>query len=205
MRFGGWRWCRRKRVSSASPPAPRRPPSPSPYLSRSPHSVAAMPRSAGGVAVSEDAQVTKLASGLTFASVERGGATSSVGVYVKAGSRYEAAPGASHLLEHVAFHSTHQRSTLKIQRDFEELGATVGARTSALAGRRGAAALPPSSRGSPSLADRFTVLFRSPLFTLAAQAERPLRTRAACCATRWTGLWPRWPRSSRGRRYTTGR
>ena len=75
--------------------------------------------------------MTKLASGLTFASVERGGALSSVGVYVKAGSRYEAAPGTSHLLEHVAFHSTHQRSTLKIQRDVEKLGATVGARTSA--------------------------------------------------------------------------
>jgi len=42
-------------------------------------------------------------------------------------SRDDAAPGTAHVWERLAFSSTHKRSSLKIQRDVEDAGATVAA------------------------------------------------------------------------------
>jgi predicted Zn-dependent peptidase len=74
-----------------------------------------------------EVQVTKLGNGLTVASVDRKGAAASVGVYAKAGSRYDNLPGTSALLQQVAFYTTQKRSTAKLYRDVEDLGASISA------------------------------------------------------------------------------
>jgi processing peptidase subunit alpha len=70
-------------------------------------------------------EVSKLANGLTVASQDAHGAVASIGLYFKAGSRYEAVPGTAHLLEHVAFGSTQHRSALKLYRDVEAMGGSL--------------------------------------------------------------------------------
>jgi len=79
--------------------------------------------------------------------------TASVGVYIKAGSRYEPLPGMSHLLESLAFASTQKRSTLKLQRDVENLGGTVSARTGALLRPAGSDCDPKGLMPRPAVAD----------------------------------------------------
>lgn len=54
--------------------------------------------------------------------------TASVGVYGKAGSRYETVPGTAYALEQLAFKTTQQRSTIKLARDMENAGAVVSAK-----------------------------------------------------------------------------
>lgn len=75
-------------------------------------------------------KVTALSNGLQVASVDNGGSVAGLAVYIKAGSRYETVPGTAHMLECLAFHSTQKRSTLKVQRDSEELGSRLYARAS---------------------------------------------------------------------------
>lgn len=86
-----------------------------------------VPAITGKKAAAADVQVSKLANGLTFASVDRNGAAASVGVYAKAGSRYEALPGTAAMLQQAAFFTTQKRSTAKLYRDIEDMGASVSA------------------------------------------------------------------------------
>lgn len=53
-------------------------------------------------------------------------------MFIDAGSRYETdeTSGVSHLLEHMAFKSTENRSHLRLVRDVEDIGGTVGAASS---------------------------------------------------------------------------
>lgn len=74
-------------------------------------------------------QISSLSNGLKVVSQDFGAGVASVGFQVKAGSRYEDAPGTSHVLEHIAFGTTHKRSALKIQRDTEDYGAVTFAKT----------------------------------------------------------------------------
>jgi hypothetical protein len=73
-------------------------------------------------------KVTTLANGLKVASQDAGGATASLAVHLKAGSRYEAVPGTAAVLEQMAFKSSAARSTAKTARDVEDIGATVSAK-----------------------------------------------------------------------------
>lgn len=74
-------------------------------------------------------KVTTLPNGLKVASQDQGGANTSLAVHVKAGSRYEAVPGSAHVLESLAFKATSSRSAAKVQRDVEDIGASVAAKT----------------------------------------------------------------------------
>lgn len=74
-------------------------------------------------------QVSSLSNGLKVVSQDFGAGVASIGFQVKAGSRYEDAPGTSHVLEHIAFGTTQKRSALKIQRDTEDYGAVTSAKT----------------------------------------------------------------------------
>jgi len=74
-------------------------------------------------------EMTTLPNGLRVASEETYRASSSLGLFVDAGSRYEtdANNGISHLLEHMAFKTTQNRSSLRVVRDVEDMGGNVGA------------------------------------------------------------------------------
>jgi len=76
-----------------------------------------------------DSQVTVLPNGLTVASEENYEQITSLGMFIEAGSSYEtdANTGVSHLLEHMAFKSTQNRSHLRLVRDVEDIGGSVGA------------------------------------------------------------------------------
>jgi len=74
-------------------------------------------------------QFSKLENGLRIASVDRAGPTSSVKLFVNAGSRHEEAgeAGVTHMLELAAFRSTAHLSYLRTVKSLETLGATVTA------------------------------------------------------------------------------
>jgi processing peptidase subunit alpha len=78
-----------------------------------------------------ETEMTTLSNGLRIASQETYGQSSCIGVLVDSGSRFEndANNGASHLLEHMAFKTTENRSHLRLVRDMEDAGANVGAAT----------------------------------------------------------------------------
>ena len=78
------------------------------------------------------AQISKLANGLTVASMTMAGAHSvNVGVWVKAGGRDELAGenGIAHMLEHMAFKGTKRRSARQIAVEVESLGGYMNAHT----------------------------------------------------------------------------
>ncbi len=78
-------------------------------------------------------QVTTLASGLRIASDSMEGfETTSVGVWVDAGARYESLEvnGISHMLEHMAFKGTARRSARGIAEEIEAVGGHLNAYTS---------------------------------------------------------------------------
>mmetsp|Transcript_8331 Transcript_8331/g.10012 ORF Transcript_8331/g.10012 Transcript_8331/m.10012 type:complete len:481 (-) Transcript_8331:131-1573(-) len=79
-----------------------------------------------------ETKVTTLSNGLRVASEETYGQVSTIGMFIDAGSRYETdeTSGVSHLLEHMAFKSTENRSHLRLVRDVEDIGGTVGAASS---------------------------------------------------------------------------
>uniref|UniRef100_A0A7S3UY37 Alpha-MPP n=1 Tax=Aplanochytrium stocchinoi TaxID=215587 RepID=A0A7S3UY37_9STRA len=79
-----------------------------------------------------ETKITTLANGLRVASEETYGQVSTIGMFIDAGSRYEndSNSGVSHLLEHMAFKSTENRSHLRLVRDIEDVGGTVGAASS---------------------------------------------------------------------------
>lgn len=78
-------------------------------------------------------RVTKLGNGARVASVDTGDRVSSVGLFVRAGSRYESAganTGVCSLLEHMAFRGSARRSKFLQTRALEKTGASFGASAS---------------------------------------------------------------------------
>jgi len=74
-------------------------------------------------------KITTLSNGLRVASEETYQQASTVGLFINAGSRYEndSNNGISQFLQHMAFKSTENRSHLRIVRDIELLGGSIGA------------------------------------------------------------------------------
>jgi len=75
-------------------------------------------------------KVTTLENGLKVASSDLSAPVATVGLYVDTGSRYEVVPGTAHVLQHLAFKSSTQRSQLKFVRDCESMGASASATAS---------------------------------------------------------------------------
>ncbi|KAJ4289610.1 ubiquinol-cytochrome c reductase core subunit 1 [Kalmusia sp. IMI 367209] len=65
------------------------------------------------------------ANGVKFASRDFAGATTTLALVAKAGTRYQPLPGLTEGLQHFAFRSTDRRSTLRIVRESELLGAQL--------------------------------------------------------------------------------
>ncbi|KAM8961136.1 cytochrome b-c1 complex subunit 2, mitochondrial [Pelodytes ibericus] len=72
----------------------------------------------------EDIEVTKLPNGLVVASLENYSPVSKIGVFVKAGSRFESGNslGVNHVLRHAASLTTKGASSFKITRGIESIG-----------------------------------------------------------------------------------
>lgn len=70
---------------------------------------------------------TSEANGVKFASRDIPGATTTLAVVAKAGTRYQPLPGYAAALETFAFKSTKKRSSLRITREIELLGGQVQA------------------------------------------------------------------------------
>lgn len=89
------------------------------------HGVVTPSSSAAGPAPA--AETTTLPNGVKVTSQDAGGHVSSIGVYIAAGSRNENAAnaGAAHVLQNMAFKSTHHRTDLRIYRDLEDIGASI--------------------------------------------------------------------------------
>ena len=86
----------------------------------------------GSMAVPET-RVTVLPNGMRVATeANPAAATSTVGVFFDAGSRYEndTTVGTAHFLEHMAFKGTAKRSMAQIEREIEDMGAHLNAFTS---------------------------------------------------------------------------
>jgi predicted Zn-dependent peptidase len=82
---------------------------------------------------SDTIQVTTLDNGLTVATDHMDGVkTATVGLWNKAGSRYEVASnnGVAHFLEHMLFKGTKARSALQIAKEIENVGGYMNAYTS---------------------------------------------------------------------------
>ncbi|XP_050069783.1 mitochondrial-processing peptidase subunit beta-like [Anopheles maculipalpis] len=77
-------------------------------------------------------QVTQLKSGLRVASEDTGLQTTTVGVWINAGSRFENDNnnGVAHFLEHMAFKGTRNRSQVDLELEVENMGAHLNAYTS---------------------------------------------------------------------------
>jgi len=73
--------------------------------------------------------ITTLPNGLRVASIEAHGNCSSIGVFVEAGSRLEdsMSNGATHMLQHLAFAGTQQRTGFRLLRQAERMGGTFQA------------------------------------------------------------------------------
>ncbi|SPO22957.1 probable QCR2 - 40 kDa ubiquinol cytochrome-c reductase core protein 2 [Ustilago trichophora] len=82
--------------------------------------VAALPRQ-----LAQRSFTTANASGISTASADDGALTSSVTVAVKAGSRYETAPGVAHVLKNYLFKSNQKRSALRLVREAEFYGGVL--------------------------------------------------------------------------------
>src|ERR671915_1721057 len=83
--------------------------------------------------MSETTRITTLDSGLRVATEEMPHVkTASVGVWVDVGARYERPEvnGVAHMLEHMAFKGTHQRSARGIAEAIENVGGQLNAYTS---------------------------------------------------------------------------
>ncbi|KAF1966442.1 LuxS/MPP-like metallohydrolase [Bimuria novae-zelandiae CBS 107.79] len=67
------------------------------------------------------------ANGVKYASRDYAGPTTTLALVAKAGTRYQSLPGLTEGLQHFAFRSTERRSTLRIVRESELLGAQLSA------------------------------------------------------------------------------
>jgi processing peptidase subunit beta len=76
--------------------------------------------------------VTRLANGLRVASEDSGIPTTTVGLWIDAGSRFETDKnnGVAHFLEHMAFKGTRSRSQTDLELEVENMGAHLNAYTS---------------------------------------------------------------------------
>lgn len=75
----------------------------------------------------------QLSNGLTIATeYQPHAATSTIGVYIDAGSRAETdkTNGTAHFLEHLAFKGTHKRTQSQLELEIENMGAHLNAYTS---------------------------------------------------------------------------
>ncbi|KAL7627090.1 Mitochondrial-processing peptidase subunit alpha [Parahypoxylon ruwenzoriense] len=72
-------------------------------------------------------RITRLPNGVRVASEALPGTFSGVGVYIEGGSRFEnsSLSGVSHIVDRLAFHSTHNRSAEEVQETVESLGGNV--------------------------------------------------------------------------------
>ncbi|XP_075035811.1 cytochrome b-c1 complex subunit 2, mitochondrial [Mixophyes fleayi] len=100
------------------------------YLSRRLYSAKAAksPEAAGGVRLlPEELEITKLPNGLVIASLENYSPASKIGVFIKAGSRYENANnlGVNHVLRLASNLTTKGASSFKITRGLEAAGASL--------------------------------------------------------------------------------
>uniref|UniRef100_A0A5S6QTR2 Mitochondrial-processing peptidase subunit beta n=1 Tax=Trichuris muris TaxID=70415 RepID=A0A5S6QTR2_TRIMR len=79
-----------------------------------------------------ETHVTTMKNGLKVASEDSGSLTSTIGVWIDAGSRYENDKnnGVAHFLEHMAFKGTGKRSQLELELEVENMGAHLNAYTS---------------------------------------------------------------------------
>lgn len=77
--------------------------------------------------VKPEVSFSKLENGLKIASIDRGGLTASLGLFVSAGSRFETAAnfGVSHMVELMAFKSTAHLSHLRTVKTLEQMGASL--------------------------------------------------------------------------------
>jgi len=77
-------------------------------------------------------QVTVLDNGMRVASEDSGSPTSTVGLWIDTGSRYETATnnGVAHFLEHMAFKGTAKRTQTGLELEVENMGAHLNAYTS---------------------------------------------------------------------------
>jgi processing peptidase subunit alpha len=86
-----------------------------------------VPEPLSAPAVAPTTQVTTLANGVKIASENTLGASMAVGMYIGAGSKNENpyTVGAAHLLERMAFRATANRSSFRITREAEVIGANL--------------------------------------------------------------------------------
>ncbi len=77
-------------------------------------------------------EVTMLDNGMRVATEDTGCPTSTVGLWIDTGSRYETAAnnGVAHFLEHMAFKGTNKRSQTALELEVENMGAHLNAYTS---------------------------------------------------------------------------
>eukprot|EP00735_Rhodelphis_limneticus_P009160 TRINITY_DN2573_c0_g1::TRINITY_DN2573_c0_g1_i1::g.19274::m.19274 TRINITY_DN2573_c0_g1::TRINITY_DN2573_c0_g1_i1::g.19274 ORF type:complete len:490 (+),score=163.25,sp/Q42290/MPPB_ARATH/48.62/2e-131,Peptidase_M16/PF00675.15/3.3e-45,Peptidase_M16_C/PF05193.16/8.4,Peptidase_M16_C/PF05193.16/1.3e-31 TRINITY_DN2573_c0_g1_i1:51-1520(+) len=77
-------------------------------------------------------QVTTLSNGLRVATEETPGETATIGVWIEAGSRWEdeKTNGVAHFLEHLLFKGTPKRSRVQLEKQIEDMGASLNAYTS---------------------------------------------------------------------------
>ena len=76
--------------------------------------------------------MTQLANGMRVASEDSGIPTTTVGLWIDAGSRFENDKnnGVAHFLEHMAFKGTKKRSQTQLELEVENMGAHLNAYTS---------------------------------------------------------------------------
>jgi len=79
-----------------------------------------------------ETKVTQLANGMRVASEDSGIPTTTVGLWIDAGSRFENDKnnGVAHFLEHMAFKGTKKRSQTQLELEVENMGAHLNAYTS---------------------------------------------------------------------------
>ncbi|XP_059138734.1 mitochondrial-processing peptidase subunit beta-like [Physella acuta] len=79
-----------------------------------------------------ETRVTTLGNGVRVATEDSGIITSTVGIWIDAGSRYENAKnnGVAHFLEHMAFKGTKKRTQTNLELEIENMGAHLNAYTS---------------------------------------------------------------------------
>uniref|UniRef100_A0A0B7BLU0 Mitochondrial-processing peptidase subunit beta n=1 Tax=Arion vulgaris TaxID=1028688 RepID=A0A0B7BLU0_9EUPU len=79
-----------------------------------------------------ETKVTTLSNGVKVATENSGSSTSTVGLWIDAGSRYENSRnnGAAHFLEHLSFKGTKTRSPTDLELEIENLGAHLSSYTS---------------------------------------------------------------------------
>eukprot|EP01156_Anaeramoeba_ignava_P002898 Anaeramoba_ignava/a219928_45.p1 GENE.a219928_45~~a219928_45.p1 ORF type:complete len:453 (-),score=136.22 a219928_45:155-1513(-) len=78
-----------------------------------------------------DTEISRLRNGIRIATERRYGPTSTIGIWIKTGSRYETEEtnGIAHFLEHLFFKGTGKRTREKLEQEVEQIGAHFNAYT----------------------------------------------------------------------------